>query len=345
MSKRRSHDDRRKLEPEDVLAGRVKVGAIELLDLIHRVNPTGRELHTREEELRYAQKSRLQSLLVRRFGPELTVEADPEREDTVSSSIAGTGGTGATRCWTRLLDEDARSWVQLQLDLGPPEEEAPRAAPAARPSARGLPPPSASADRDDASPESLVREAEEAVASYDYERARALLTRALASERGRAGARGGAPSRSSSTRWATTRGPSASGPPSRAPRWPIPTCGRCSRWRRRGPGDGEQALSLPAGSARGEGGGGAGGAGGPLALARGDAEGALAHLAEIRRRDPAHAALATLTDEIARLRAAGPWTGGGRDPGARRRGAGGGRRSGRPRRCSGAGRRARRRGG
>jgi hypothetical protein len=48
MSKRRGADDRKRLDPEDVLAGRVKVGAAELLDLIHRVNPTGRGLGARD---------------------------------------------------------------------------------------------------------------------------------------------------------------------------------------------------------------------------------------------------------------------------------------------------------
>jgi hypothetical protein len=35
----------------------------DLLDLIHRANPTGRELGVREAEVGYAQKARLQSLL------------------------------------------------------------------------------------------------------------------------------------------------------------------------------------------------------------------------------------------------------------------------------------------
>src|SRR5277367_3421391 len=94
MPKHRGPDDRRRIDPEDVLAGRIKVGAAELLDIIHRVNPTGRELGAREVELRYAQKSRLQSLLVRRFGPELEVVPDPEREGTVSLNHRGHGRDG-----------------------------------------------------------------------------------------------------------------------------------------------------------------------------------------------------------------------------------------------------------
>src|SRR5262249_13243330 len=94
MSKRRGPDDRKRLDPEDVLAGRVKVGAAELLDLIHRVNPTGRELGAREAEVRYAQKARLQSLLIRRFGPELDVVPDPASEGTVSRRSRGAARRG-----------------------------------------------------------------------------------------------------------------------------------------------------------------------------------------------------------------------------------------------------------
>lgn len=116
-------------------------------------------------------------------GPELSVVPDPEREGTVSILHRGHGRDG---CHAVLdaLDEDARAWVQFQLDLGPPSSEAPPPpAPAPRPSGRGLPP---LADEDggppstDASPESLVRRADDAVVSYDFERARALLERGVA---------------------------------------------------------------------------------------------------------------------------------------------------------------------
>src|SRR5262249_34212156 len=134
MSKRRGPDDRKRIHPEDVLAGRVKVGAAELLDLIHRVNPTGRELGARETALLYAQKARLQSLVIRRFGPELEVVPDPANEGTVLILHPG-HGRDACHAVLDTLDEDARAWVQRELDLGPPSSEAPPPpAPAARPS-------------------------------------------------------------------------------------------------------------------------------------------------------------------------------------------------------------------
>src|SRR5262249_37635482 len=133
MSKRRGGNERKRLDPEDVLAGRVKISASELLDLIHHVNPTGRELGTRQAEARYAQKSRLQSLLVRRFGEELDVVPDPDREGTVSLLHRGHGRDGC-HAVVEALDEDARAWVQMQIDLGSSSSEPePEPEPGARP--------------------------------------------------------------------------------------------------------------------------------------------------------------------------------------------------------------------
>ncbi len=170
-----------RLDPEDILAGRVKVTAGELLDLIHRVNPTGRDLPAREEALRYAQKSRLQSLLVRRFGPELTIEPDLAHEGTVSIAHRGQGRDG---CHAVLdaLDEDARSWVRRALDLGPPSSVSPPPAAITVPPPSELSPPSA-----EATPDSLVRRADRAIDSYDYERARAKLAQAVEASSGARG--------------------------------------------------------------------------------------------------------------------------------------------------------------
>src|SRR5258708_3784319 len=68
----------------DVLAGRAKPDAFELLDLIHEVNPTGRGRNDKENAARYVQKARLQSLLIERFGESLTVQVDTDEEGVVS---------------------------------------------------------------------------------------------------------------------------------------------------------------------------------------------------------------------------------------------------------------------
>jgi hypothetical protein len=118
MSKRQRPAGRR-LDPQDVLAGRVRPTAVELLDLIHRVNPTGRELPAREAELRYRQKARLQSLLVRSFAGEITVVPDPEREGTVSLLHRGRG-RDACHAVIAELDEDARGngEARMQVEAG-----------------------------------------------------------------------------------------------------------------------------------------------------------------------------------------------------------------------------------
>src|SRR5438552_665869 len=109
------HRDR--VTAEDVLAGRVQPDARELLRLIHAVNPTGRDLAKDEIARRYDIKARLQSLLVRHFSGDLDVVADATDPGVVSLRHRYLPSDG---CHARVaaLDEDARSWVQLQIDLG-----------------------------------------------------------------------------------------------------------------------------------------------------------------------------------------------------------------------------------
>ncbi len=286
-----------------MLAGRIKVGAIELLDLIHRVNPTGHELGAREAQQRYAQKARLQSLLVRRFGPELSVVPDPVTEGTVSILHRGHGRDG---CHAVLdtLEDDARAWVRLQLDLGPPSSEAP-APPAARPSGRGLPPP---ADEDggpsstEASPESLVRRAEDAVASYDFERARAHLERAAAASGFASGPAAALLALLVETLGDDTSAIALQPSLSRSALAHADVRAFLALAEARS-GDPEQAVALLRGASEHR----TAEVSAALAartVSAGDAERAAAHLADLRRRDPAHGAIVGLADEITRLRAA-----------------------------------------
>lgn len=177
MSKRKP-PDRSLLHPDDVLAGRVKPTASELLDLIHRANPTGRDISARDAEQRYALKARLQSLLVRRFGDQIDVVPDPERDGTVSLLHRGHGRDGC-HAVIATLEEDARAWVQRQVDIGAHEAEAPKA-PAARAKERARAPAAArEADMDDDTLEALLARAAEAIEAYDYEAGTNALSRAL----------------------------------------------------------------------------------------------------------------------------------------------------------------------
>ena len=59
---------------EEALRRSHLVDAPGLIQLIHEVNPSGRELLPAEEQRRYRLKSQLQSLLIRRFREHLNVE-------------------------------------------------------------------------------------------------------------------------------------------------------------------------------------------------------------------------------------------------------------------------------
>lgn len=159
---------------EDVLAGRARPDVRDLLDLIRSVNPSGHEhLPAREIAGRYAVKSRLQSLLVRRFGDDLVVE--PVRgEPHLVTLRHRPSGVDACHALVRELDDDARSWVQRAIDLGDDGDVSPpppRRAESARPAPISSPPRAAL---------DLLGAARDALAAYDYELARERLEAALA---------------------------------------------------------------------------------------------------------------------------------------------------------------------
>lgn len=146
---------------DELLRGGRQPTAGELLALIHEVNPTPRALPARVEAERYALKSRLQSLLIRAHADELMVEPGAEGSPDVGLRHRH---LGLDACHARIdtLDDDARSWVRLQLDLGI--------------GAAGIEVRSVNADEAvDDSPAGRVRRGRAAIAEYDYEAAETLL--------------------------------------------------------------------------------------------------------------------------------------------------------------------------
>lgn len=180
MAKNRKKKESSPLQARDVLAGRVPATLDDLVDLIHEVNPTGRDLPAREAEARYALKSALQSLLIRRFPEELTVRPEPGQEDDVVflDLHVHKGLRQRNACHVRLgaLDEDARSWVRRRLDEGATGGE--DAADGPLPLS---PPLDGDAARDD------LAEGREAQEAYDYDAARRCYHRALVSSGGATG--------------------------------------------------------------------------------------------------------------------------------------------------------------
>ncbi len=126
MARSRKHRAKKRLpDPEEVLDGRVEIKVEVLFDLIHQVNPTGRRLPGKERAALYALKSRLQSLLIRRFGDEhLAVETTGHQNQVLLNHLSG----ARHACHTLLstLDDDARAWVLREIErAASPEVEAP----------------------------------------------------------------------------------------------------------------------------------------------------------------------------------------------------------------------------
>ncbi len=157
------------MDPEDILEGRVEARPGDLFDLIHRVNPTGEELPEQEAARRYAQKRRLQSLLIRRFGDRHLTVATTGDEGIVSLDHRS-GARDACHAVIDELEPDARAWVRRQLDLAAFDDED-EVAPE--------PPGRTEAGGGEAVAE-LLRRGREAVEEFDYEGGEELLERALA---------------------------------------------------------------------------------------------------------------------------------------------------------------------
>ena len=166
--KRRSREGRPAVD--EVLRGACSVDAAQLIGLINQVNPTGRGLAAAEQAHRYAQKSRLQALLIERFAGDLDVALDPAAPGAVSIRRRQFPGD-ACHAVLDQLDEDSRSWVRRRLD----EAESPHTS-SSTPAVRGgdqrgvtsRPP----------SPDPLAA-GRRALEEYDYDSARALLAEAL----------------------------------------------------------------------------------------------------------------------------------------------------------------------
>jgi len=108
-------------DAETLLRSGAPVTVVQLLRLIHNVNPTSRGIGDTDRKRRYALKAHLQSLLIRRFPNDLRLL--PGDEPGVISLLYGNAGADACHVVIEELDEDARSWITYQLDTGAIDEE------------------------------------------------------------------------------------------------------------------------------------------------------------------------------------------------------------------------------
>lgn len=168
---------------QDVLSGRVRVDLETLFRLIHQVNPTDRGLSPGQERRAYEEKSRLQSLAIRRFGDVLGLVPDP-RDPEIASLVHLPSGRDGGHVRLDTLEEDARAWARERLaSTAVPETPATRGRasavpPISPPDAGPHPPPG---DR----PDDAARRGAEALAAYDYDEARTCFEEDLRHHPGR----------------------------------------------------------------------------------------------------------------------------------------------------------------
>ena len=148
------------------ISGRaVPHGDVELHDLverIRRVNPTGRVRRASEEQARYAEKARLQSLLIEYYPEEVQAHAHEDMPGIVSLSLPRLRVSAAHAAVDALSDR-ARGWVEEHVCAAVSEGD--RGLPAGR---RGGPPP--------ARRESRLARAAQLLSEYDFECAETELS-------------------------------------------------------------------------------------------------------------------------------------------------------------------------
>jgi len=179
-------------EPEDILAGRTAITPLELVRLIHRINPTDRKLSADKTSEQYRLKASLQSLLIKKYSDSLVIEQpDPGQPRLIGIKLKH---FSEDACHTLLheLESEARSWVQEQIDKGlasstgnaskkPTNDETAKPA-GDLPGTVTAP---AEHDRDagrqrkDRNPNELLNLGHKALEKYDYEKAEEYYSRAF----------------------------------------------------------------------------------------------------------------------------------------------------------------------
>ncbi|MEI7672790.1 MAG: hypothetical protein WCK00_11825, partial [Deltaproteobacteria bacterium] len=170
------------VDPHDVLTGKISLSALELIRMIHRVNPTGEGVRSEEAVERYKLKAKLQSLLIRLHSEGLRVEqTDPDQPQLLGLRLRHFA-EDACHAFIQELDEDARSWMQRQIDEGNfdniPNSSSELSS--FRSSSFQDQPSPAAEITDNISAEELLDMGRKALEEYDYERCELYYRRAIA---------------------------------------------------------------------------------------------------------------------------------------------------------------------
>lgn len=141
-------------------SARGHAGLRDIVERVARANPTGRGCKPAEEQARYAEKARLQSLLIESFPGEVRVQAHEGMPGVVSLSVPRLRASAA-HAVVEALSDRARAWIQEQLEAAAEPGRAPAPPRGASPApARGEP---------------RLTRAADLIADYDFECAEAEL--------------------------------------------------------------------------------------------------------------------------------------------------------------------------
>ncbi len=115
MAKKRHKNRNKQLDPHAILSGNASVTAYELVQMIHQINPTNKDIRNKEKSSYYKIKNRLQSLLIRDFSDTLIIEQE-NPENPLLIGIKLKHYAAACHVYMNELEDDARSWCQSQID-------------------------------------------------------------------------------------------------------------------------------------------------------------------------------------------------------------------------------------
>ena len=115
MAKKRKKKKHKPIDPQKVAQGQVSVTPLELVRLIHAVNPTKRGYQKKKQAEQYRLKTELQSLLINQFADSLNLVL-VEDPHLISLQLKHFDEDGCHALLSE-LDDAARSWAQMQIDL------------------------------------------------------------------------------------------------------------------------------------------------------------------------------------------------------------------------------------
>ena len=158
-------------QAEALLRSKGRVRAPELVELIYKVNPTGLDLPQAVLQRRYALKSKLQSLLLHQFADDIVI-VRVESEEGVVGLHYRPQNRDACHAVVAELDEDARSLVHLRLDTGKLGEQRTLQPSPTKPTN------STKVSSTGATPGDLLQLGRNALAAYDFDKARSCFEQA-----------------------------------------------------------------------------------------------------------------------------------------------------------------------